>query len=131
MGVHKRVLIVDDSSEMRHALCRLFKIAGGFQVCGEAANGAEALQIAVELQPEMIVLDLCMPGMNGLETARELKKRQNPAPIILYSMNADEIGTEEAFACGVAAVVSKSEGIGTLIRKAQSVLQEKKAEQAS
>lgn len=126
-----RVLIVDDNADMRHALCRLFKIAGDFEVCGEASNGREALDLVQERQPEIIVLDLCMPGMNGLETARELRKRHTTAPIILYSMNADEISQEEAMGSGVAAVVSKVEGIKSLITKAQSVVKQKRVEEAS
>ena len=121
------VVIVDDNAAMRQALCRLFKAAGGFQICGEASNGMEALKVVRELDPELIVLDLCMPGINGLETARELKHRNTSAPIILYSMNADQIGETEAFASGVTAVVSKAEGIKTLITRARGILHEEAA----
>jgi two-component system, chemotaxis family, chemotaxis protein CheY len=116
------VLIVDDSAEMRQALCRLFKAAGGFEICGEAANGQEAIQKVRDLMPRLVVLDLCMPGINGLETARQLQTITHPPPIILYSMNAEEIAGKEAFDCGVAAVVSKAEGIRTLITKARKIL---------
>jgi DNA-binding NarL/FixJ family response regulator len=116
------VLIVDDSAAMRQALCRLFKAAGGFQVCGEASNGQEAIELTRELKPELIVLDLCMPGLNGLETARQLNQLTDPPPIILYSMNAEDIIAKEASALGVSAVVSKAEGIKTLITKARKVL---------
>ena len=116
------VLIVDDSAEMRLALCRLFRAAGGFQICGEARNGPEAIQRVQELKPDLIVLDLCMPGINGLETARKLQGVTHPPPIILYSMNAEEIAAAEAYDCGVAAVVSKAEGIRTLITKARGIL---------
>jgi DNA-binding NarL/FixJ family response regulator len=116
------VLIVDDSAAMRTALCKLFTAAGGFEVCGEAANGTEAIQMARDLQPQLVVLDLCMPGLNGLETARELKSLVNPPPVILYSMNAEEILAKEAFNYGVSAIVSKVEGIKTLITKARGIL---------
>lgn len=120
----KTVLIVDDSAEMRKALCRLFKAAGGFQICGEAANGLEAIEKARKLQPRLVVLDLFMPGINGLETARQLQSLTPTPPIILYSMNAEEIIAEEAFECGVSAVVSKAEGIRTLITKARKILED-------
>jgi DNA-binding NarL/FixJ family response regulator len=116
------VLIVDDSAVMRKALCRLFTSAGGFEVCGEASDGAEAIAKIRELKPELVVLDLYMPGLNGLETARKLQSLTHPPPIILYSMNAEEIATKEAFECGVTAVVSKAEGIKTLITKARGIL---------
>lgn len=115
------VLIVDDSPEMRLALCRLFKAAGGFQICGEARNGLEAIKKVEDLKPGLVVLDLCMPGMNGLETARQLQTLSHPPPVILYSMNAEEIVATDAFECGVTAVVSKAEGIRSLITKARGI----------
>ena len=118
----KSVVIVDDSELMRHALCRLFRAAGGFRVAGEASDGLEALELVRQLKPDLVILDLCMPGMNGLDTARELRRLELPAPVILYSMNADDIAAPEAFAAGVAALVSKVEGIKTLITKARVVL---------
>ena len=116
------VLVVDDSAVMRKALCRLFTAAGGFEVCGEAADGTEAIEMVKKLKPQLVVLDLCMPGINGLETARELRSLTYPPPVILYSMNAEEILAKEACEHGVTAVVSKAEGIKTLITKARSIL---------
>ena len=117
-----KVVIVDDNDAMRQALCRLFKAAGGFQVCGEASNGSEAIELVQHLDPDVVVLDLCMPGMNGLETARELKNVRPLARIILYSMNAEEILEKQASAAGVSALVSKAEGIKSFITKARRVL---------
>ena len=116
------VLVVDDSAVMRRALCRLFKAAGDFDVCGTARNGVEAIEMARLLKPHLVVLDLCMPGLNGLETAHKLQAMSHPPPIILYSMNAEEIAAKQATECGVTAVVSKAEGIRTLITKARSIL---------
>lgn len=116
------VLIVDDNAAMRKALCRLFKAAGGFSVCGEASNGTEAVTMSKALRPQVVVLDLNMPGSNGLETARELRELA-PAPhIILYSMNAEDLREEEALRAGVAAVVSKTQGMKTFIKKARMVV---------
>ena len=120
--MEKTVIIVDDKAIMRQALCRLFKAAGDFSVCGEAASGSEAVALAPSLQPDLIVLDLCMPGMNGLETAEALRKLNLQSRIILYSLNADEIGHTKALAAGVSAVISKAEGVKNLITKARSLL---------
>ena len=68
-----KVLIVDDNAFLRHALCEIFKRESDFQVCGEAENGKEAIEKAWELHPDLIVLDLAMPVMNGLEAARVLR----------------------------------------------------------
>lgn len=122
------VLVVDDNSVMRQALCKLFRAAHGFEICGEASNGFEAVDVARKLCPALVVLDLYMPGMNGLETARRLRRLMPPPPVILYSMNAEEIAADEARESGVAAVVSKAEGIRSLITKARAILGESEAQ---
>ena len=66
----KTVLIVDDNAFVRRALCALFKSQEDFEVCGEAGNGREAITKARRLHPDLIVLDLLMPVMNGLDAAR-------------------------------------------------------------
>lgn len=118
------VLIVDDNAAMRQALGRLFRAAGGFHVCGKASNGAEAAALVRTLKPDLVVLDLCMPGMNGLETAREIKRAVPSARIILYSMNAEESLEKQALAAGVAAIVSKAEGMKSFVTKARLALDE-------
>jgi len=120
--VPKTILIVDDSAPMRQALSRLFHAAAGFRICGEASNGTEAIKLVQKLKPDLVVLDLCMPGMNGLETARALKDLEMDARILLYTMNAEEIIAKDAYAAGVHALVSKAEGIKVLIDKARTVL---------
>jgi len=73
LTAQKSVLIVDDSAYVRQALCELFKREGDFEVCGEAENGKDAIKKAQELRPDLIVLDLSMPVMNGFDAARTLK----------------------------------------------------------
>jgi len=68
----KTILIVDDSADIRRAVCDLFKREQDFMVCGEAANGREGIVKALELHPDLIVLDLSMPVMNGLDAARPM-----------------------------------------------------------
>ncbi len=69
----KTILIVDDNAYIRMSLCEQFKREADFEICGEAENGKEAIARALELHPDLIVLDLSMPVMNGLDAARELK----------------------------------------------------------
>ena len=69
----KAVLVVDDNALIRQALCELFKREADFEVCGEAENGREAIEKAQQLHPDLIVMDLSMPVMNGIEAARVLK----------------------------------------------------------
>ena len=79
----KAVLIVDDNAFIRQALCELFKQEADFEVCGEAENGNEAIEKARELRPDLIVLDLSMPVMNGIDAARVLKKLMPAVPLII------------------------------------------------
>jgi two-component system, chemotaxis family, protein-glutamate methylesterase/glutaminase len=70
----RSVLVVDDNPLVRQAVCELFTREGDFDVCGEAENGREAIEKAQLLRPNLIVTDLAMPVMNGLEETRVLKK---------------------------------------------------------
>jgi DNA-binding NarL/FixJ family response regulator len=118
----RSVLIVDDNPVIRQALCELFKREGDFDVCGEAENGKEAVEKAQQLLPELIVTDLSMPIMNGLEETRALKKLMPAVPVIIYTAHNDPIVDKEAAAAGVSAVVSKSEAASVLIATARSLL---------
>jgi chemotaxis response regulator CheB len=79
----KAVLIVDDNAYIRKVLCEIFKREADFEVCGEAENGNEAIEKARELRPDLIVLDLSMPVMNGIDAARVLKKLMPAVPLII------------------------------------------------
>jgi CheY-like chemotaxis protein len=70
----RSVLVVDDNPIVRRRLCELFTREGDFNICGEAENGREAIEKAQLLRPDLIVTDLSMPVMNGLEETRVLKK---------------------------------------------------------
>jgi two-component system, chemotaxis family, chemotaxis protein CheY len=118
----KAVLIVDDNAHIRKALCDLFKQEADFEVCGEAENGKEAIEKAQELRPDLIVLDLSMPVMNGLDAARGLKKLMPAVPLIMYSAFGDEFAEQQARLIGVSELVSKSEHASVLIHKARGLL---------
>ena len=83
-----RVMIVDDHPAIRRALSREFERAG-WEVCGDAANGHDAITKAEELLPDVIVLDLAMPEMNGLTTARVLKRTCPEVHLILFTGHGD------------------------------------------
>jgi len=118
----KTVLIVDDNAYIRRALCELFKREAEFEVCGEAANGRQALGKVLELHPDLIVMDLSMPEMNGLETARELRRLMSGVPIILCTLFGDATIQQEAQRVGISEVVSKSQPSTVLIGKARDLL---------
>ena len=118
----KSVLVVDDNAAIRQALCRAFMSGPEFDVCGEAENGQEALEKAHALRPDLIVMDLSMPLMNGIDAARALKNLMPFVPVIIFSEYSDVFSEKEARSAGVSALVSKSEAVGVLIDKARALL---------
>jgi DNA-binding NarL/FixJ family response regulator len=117
----RSVLVVDDNPLVRQAVCELFTREGDFDVCGEAENGREAIEKARLLRPNLIVTDLSMPVMNGLEETRVLKKLMPAVPVIIFTAHSDPFIEKEARAAGVSAVVSKSEAVAVLIAKARGL----------
>jgi DNA-binding NarL/FixJ family response regulator len=105
-------------------VCELFTREGDFEVCGQAENGREAIEKAQLLQPALIVTDLSMPLMNGLEETRLLKRLMPAVPVIIYSAHIDPFVEEESLAAGASAVVHKSDAIAVLIGKARELLDE-------
>jgi two-component system, NarL family, vancomycin resistance associated response regulator VraR len=97
------------SRYIRHALCEQFKRESDFEVCGEAENGKEAIAKARELHPDLIVLDLSMPVMNGLDAARELKRLMPDVPIIMFTSYCDSSTEQQIRLVGISEVVSKSQ----------------------
>ena len=100
------VMIVDDSATIRNILRALFE-AEELRVF-EARDGVEAIGRALEVNPNLIVLDLSMPEMNGLEAARELKTLMPHVPLLMFTNHSEGALEKEADSAGIAAVVSKS-----------------------
>lgn len=118
----RSVLIVDDNPVFRKIVIELLTRDGDLEVCGEAENGREAIEKAQLLRPALIVTDLSMPHMNGLEETRILKQLMPAVPVIIYSAHVDSIVEKEALAAGASAVVSKCDAVSTLIGKARELL---------
>jgi DNA-binding NarL/FixJ family response regulator len=118
----KRIFVVDDNAIVRSYLRRLFESRSDFEILGEADNGREAVEKAEKLKPDLIILDLVMPVMTGLEAAPLLKQLLPDTPIILFTQQeGSEVGLL-AQAAGIDAVVSKSQVASELILKAEALL---------
>jgi two-component system, chemotaxis family, chemotaxis protein CheY len=116
----KRVLIVDDSPSLRKMVFLLFT-SNGFSICGEAENGAQAIEKARQTRPDIIVLDYSMPVMDGIRAAKSLKQLMPRVPLLLFTVHDSGVLEKEALAAGVAAIVSK-EKASDLIIKARKLL---------
>jgi DNA-binding NarL/FixJ family response regulator len=115
------VLIVDDDQSIRKVLHTLFDCGSGFDVCLEARNGTEAIAEAEQLSPNLAVLDLSMPGMNGLQLAQKLKAISPELPIFMLTADYDVETEKRALSCGITAVFSKLEDLSTLVANARAV----------
>ena len=102
----RRVLIVDDNPDFRH-LTRLTIESDNCEVVGEAANGAEAITVAEELQPDTVVIDLRMPLMDGIEATRILRYRVPDLQIIVMSGSDDPVLNRQISAAGADCAVDK------------------------
>jgi|SRR5580658_193020 two-component system chemotaxis response regulator CheY len=113
--MRKSVLVVDDNEAVRQVLCQLFTLEAEFDVCGHAENGLEAIEQAERLRPDVIVMDLSMPVMNGIDAARVLRKLLPSVALIIFSEYGDVFSEHEARSAGVSALVSKSEHVTVLL----------------
>lgn len=106
----RAILVADDNAIVRKMLRKTFEEEADYDICAEATNGREAIDLALLHKPDLIILDLSMPVMNGLESARELKRLLPRVPIILFTQHA-EIGNRLGITnLNVDRIVSKSEG---------------------
>lgn len=125
------ILIADDSIFIREALWNLFGREEDFNVCGEAKDGREAIDKARELHPDLILLDLSMQVMNGLDATRVLKRLMPEVPVIMFSAYCGPSTEKEARSAGASALVSKFGHVSVLLGKARSALEHKNHEGSS
>jgi DNA-binding NarL/FixJ family response regulator len=118
----KSVLIADDNAFVRQRLAELFNREPDFEVCAKAENGRKAVEEAQGSHPDLILLDLSMPVMNGLETARALKRFMPEVPIVMFSIHSDAFTEKEARSAGVSALVSKFDDISALVGIARNLV---------
>jgi DNA-binding NarL/FixJ family response regulator len=118
----KRILLVDDNRVVRSFLRRLFELQPDFEISGEAENGRDALEKAEKLKPDLIILDLVMPVMTGLEAAPLLKQRLPDTPIIMFTQEQGSEVERLAKVVGIDAVVSKGQVTSELVLKAEALL---------
>jgi DNA-binding NarL/FixJ family response regulator len=124
LGRHKHVLVVDDSFVVRETLKRYLSTRADVVVCGEAVNGREAVQRAMALKPDLVLLDLAMPELNGAEVASVLKGAMPDTHIILFTMYRENVGKYLSSAVGIDLVLSKPDGVTKLAAAIDSALDE-------
>jgi two-component system response regulator NreC len=110
------LLLADDHQIVRQGLQAILQTQPDFQVVGEAADGSEAVRLTERLRPGVLILDLTMPGLNGLEVAREVARRAPRTRIVVLSMHSDLAYVVEALRAGALGFVLKDAGSEELIK---------------
>jgi DNA-binding NarL/FixJ family response regulator len=114
-----RVLVVDDHDIVRLGLRSLAEAKGDWEICGEAADGSTAIAKALDLRPDVIIVDLTMPGMNGFETAMEMRSVAPNSKIVLFSVYNLPVPARNV---GADAFVSKASGVRELVATVERLL---------
>jgi DNA-binding NarL/FixJ family response regulator len=118
----KTILIADDSASVRYVIREFLKDVPDLEICGEAVNGLDAIEKAKKLKPNLVLLDLSMPEMNGIEVASILKKTMPDVLIVLFTMYSNNIGKALVSTIGVDAVLTKPDGMRQIVDTVNAVL---------
>ena len=111
-----RVLIVDDTPEVLKDLRTLLTLAGDFQIIGEAADGLEAIRQVLTLKPDVVVMDLEMPILDGYEAARQIKSCHPACRVIALTVHDYQAAREKAFQAGIDGFIVKGAPVETLVQ---------------
>jgi len=115
------ILVADDHDVVRRGLCDMLSAHEGWRVCGEASNGREAVKLAAKLKPDVVVLDLSMPELNGLEATRQIRHELPRTEVLIFTMHETEQLIREVLAAGARGYVLKSDAGRHLVTAVESL----------
>jgi two-component system, NarL family, invasion response regulator UvrY len=117
----KRILIADDNLYVRYVIRTFLHDQDEIEICGEAVDGVEAIEKTRHLKPDLVLLDLSMPSLNGAEVALILKNTAPHVRIIMFTMYSSKLSPSLKSALGVDAILSKPDGMGHLVESINAV----------
>jgi two-component system, NarL family, response regulator NreC len=120
-----RILIADDHEVVREGIRALIEHEPGWQVCGVAANGLEAVHMAKKMKPHVVVLDMSMPDLDGLEALREIKRALPSTEVVIFSAHHSEEVIEQLFEAGAKSYIQKSDAGRYLVAAIKSLAEHK------
>ncbi len=111
----RRLLIADDNEQVRHELRTLLPLAGNVEIVGEAADGREAIRLVRALRPQVVLMDLEMPGMDGYEATRRIKAAFSSCRVVALTIHGDETARQKAGRCGIDVFLVKGTDVESLM----------------
>ncbi|HVM59527.1 MAG TPA: response regulator transcription factor [Verrucomicrobiae bacterium] len=120
-----RILVADDHELMRRGICQLLHARRDWQVCAEAGNGRQAVELAAQHKPEIAILDIGMPELNGFEAARQIKKTSPRTEILIFTMHETDQLVRQVLSAGALGYVLKSDAARDLASAIESLAQHK------
>ena len=120
-----RIFVADDHEVVRRGLCALLTSHSGWEICGEAGDGREAVEKVTQLKPDIVILDIGMPALNGLEATRQIMRNDPHQKVVILSIMDSEQVIQEALKAGAKAYILKSDGAKDLIVAVEELQQNK------
>jgi two-component system invasion response regulator UvrY len=121
MSARITVLLVDDHAVVREGYRRLLEVSGGISVVGEASSAAEAYQMFCHLAPDVVVMDIALPGVSGIEALRRILVHEPKAHVLMFSMYEDAIFVKRALEAGAAGYLTKAAAPRVLVEAVAAV----------
>jgi DNA-binding NarL/FixJ family response regulator len=116
-----RILLVDDHAVVRHGFMMILGAQADMEIVGEAANGREAIELAEQLRPDIVVMDVAMPELNGIEATRRLAASQPHTRVVALSMHKDSVYVREILRAGARGYLLKDSGPEDLVKAVRAV----------
>jgi DNA-binding NarL/FixJ family response regulator len=117
-----RILIADDHEVVRQGIVGMLTSRRDWEVCGQASDGREAIKMIEKLKPDLVILDITMPGLNGIDTARQVRKLMPDIKILIYSMHYAERLVQEVFQAGADGYVLKTDAGKHLVQSIETIM---------
>jgi len=111
-----RILVVDDHEVVRQGIRTILSARPEWEICGEAVNGQEAVELAAELEPDLVIIDIDMPVLNGLAAVRQILRHRPQTKVLFFTVHDSEQMLKDIYATGAHGCLSKDKGSQDLIR---------------